>query len=583
MRIVPVIETLSAEGLGPPSLRALVPNEDNYSVLLMQPRGEIEASASGVRHLDRECAKKQFRSFLDEAYDSHTDLAITPEYSMPWTTLVEAVKGGRVPSRGALWAFGCESISYGNLAALKEEISPHALMLYETLQPDPHRFVDPLVYVFIAPSAVDNDSEIAVLLVQFKTCPMADNDHFEINGMQRGESIYLFGCAGTSIRLVSLICSDALEFLDTEAQQVYDRALVLHIQLNPKPRQAQFSQYRGRLMRFGGDSTEILCVNWAEDVREKCGQNTRCWKNISGSAWYLRPDKFDDRDQTLTENHRRGLYYTWLFDLRSHVLFFNYDPAIFRLVATKVAHIGVPASLSRRRGPQLITTRTWDEVTETWIDQTSASDGFLSIVAECGEAQEELKRVAAINPFEAERILALCAGKIGDDESWYSLQQLDSCRIDLSEVICRMTFCRDMNDNAQAFRVARLKRCARLWNELNGEASLPVALDDLRAGFRLEWTASSPHQNAISGAGRRATLVYLGEDHNELQIEAVAKRIAEYLNRTFKHPDQSIDARQRLHIWYRSRADKIELFDNMRYLRYDDPRSASEFDIAREK
>lgn len=513
MQITPVIEMLTPAGLGLPSLRALIPNEDNYSVLLMQPQGQIEASAAGVRHQDRARAERQFRSFLDNAYEANVDLAVTPEYSMPWTTLIGAVKDGHVPTQGALWAIGCESITYADLATIKQDLTPHATMLYEYLPPDPHRFVDPLAYVFTASSATGNNSERVVLLVQFKTCPMGDNNHFEINGMQRGTRIYQFGGSANSLRLISLICSDALEFLDADAQFVYDRALILHIQLNPKPRQGQFSQYRSRLMRFGGDSTEVICLNWAKNVFEGCGDKARCWNNIAGSAWYLRPSTYDDRDQTLMLNHQRGLYYTWLLSLRSHVLFFNYEPAIFLLAATKVAHIGVSASLSRRRGPQLTATRNWDEGSSTWVEQTTVADGFDSIVAECGDAQKEIARAADDNPFAVERILALCVGRIGDSDKWYLLQYLDSCSIDQSEVVRRITFCQDAD--AHDFRVARLRRCGRLWKILNDNLGLPPALSDLKAGFRFAWTPISPHQNVISDDGRRATVIYLGEDYNE--------------------------------------------------------------------
>ena len=334
-------------------------------------------------------------------------------------------------------------------------------------------------------------------------------------------------------------------------------------------------------MRFGGDSTEIICLNWAKDVFEGCGAQTRCWNNISGSAWYLRPDKFDDRDRTLTVNHQRGLYYTWLLSLRSRVLFFNYEPASYLLTATKVAHIGVSASLSRRRGPQLTATRIWDEGTSAWIDHMAPADGFSLVVAECGDAQHEIKRLADGNPFDAERVLALCAGKIGHSDSWYTLRHLDSCGIEASEVIRRITFCQDTDHEARDFRITRLRTCGRLWEILKTEASLPPALADLKAGFRFEWTLSSPHQNVISAQGRRSTVIYMGEDSNESQIEAVGKRAAEYLHRTSVNPNQSIEARQRLHVWYRNIKGDIALFDGARYLKYDDPRSASEFDIAR--
>jgi hypothetical protein len=45
MQTVAVAEVLAAEGLAAPVLNVLVPNEQNYSALLMQPQGDIEIRA----------------------------------------------------------------------------------------------------------------------------------------------------------------------------------------------------------------------------------------------------------------------------------------------------------------------------------------------------------------------------------------------------------------------------------------------------------------------------------------------------------------------------------------------------------
>lgn len=578
MEIQSVNDLLTPAGLGPPVLRALIPNVDNYSVLLLQPEGHIEASAAGVRHQDRALALNQFRGFLNEARRNNAALAVTPEYSLPWDTLSEAIRAGNTPADGSLWALGCESIKYTELEALKRDLAPHAAVLFETLLPDDHRFVDPLAYVFVAPPTEPNSASRVVLLVQFKTCPMGDHGHFEVNGMQRGTRVYQFGGDSGNPRLLSLICSDAFEFLDPEAAQVYDRALVVHIQLNRQPRQYQYRQYRDRLFRFGGGATEVLCLNWAKDVREGCGGAAQCWNNISGSAWYLCPDTFDDQDATLSSNHRNGLYYTWFQAMRSHALFFNYEPGVYLITASKVAHRGVPASLSRRRGPQLTAMQTWDDNASAWVPHPGPTDGFETVVAECGNAQHDIAQLADVNPFNAERVLALCAGSIGTDANWHHLRKLDSCGIEASEVIRRMTFCQDSDPHARSFRTGRLRRCGRLWDILSTHAYLPPALDDLKGGFRLEW---APHQNVVSSAGRRATAIYMGEDASDTDIEAVGKRMAEYLQRAAPDPDAGIEARQRLHLWYRHGDGAIQLFDRTRYLKIDEPRSGSEFDIAR--
>jgi hypothetical protein len=411
---------------------------------------------------------------------------------------------------------------------------------------------------------------------------MGDGNHFEINGLQRGSRIYEFGRYEQQLALVSLICSDAFAFTDTHAQAIYDRALVIHIQLNPKPRQDQYRQYRDRLLRFQGDETELICLNWAQNVQESCGDDTKSWRNIAGSAWYLRPDKYDSTDTTLCANHRRGLYYTWLHPLRAHALLFNYEPASFRLEATKVAHLNVPAAISRRRGPQLIRTCIWSNAAAAWVEQGAADDGFSTVVDESGLAKTEIARIAESNPLEAERVLALCAGKIAHGDDWHSVRRLDSCVIDASEVVRRMTFCQDTEPTAREFRVARLKRCGFLWEILIKGDLLPPALTDFTRGVKLQWSEEFPHQNAISEAGHRATVIYMGEESSDSQIEAIVKSVAECLHRSCSNPDDSHTARQRLAVWYRDRNGNITLYDPHRFLVYDKSGTTSEFDIGRE-
>jgi hypothetical protein len=582
MRIDQVDDLLAIENLRAPDLNVLIPNENNYSALLMQPMGQIDVSNDGVQHHDSGLAQRQFGRFLDDARTTHADLVITPEYSMPWESLVNALKAGAGPEPGKLWVLGCESIKYSELEDLKQDLAPLAKVLYEDLPPDPQRFINPLAYVFVAPPNKGDGDEGLVVLVQFKTYPMGDGDHFETNHMQRGTCIYQFGGIGQRLKLVSLICSDAFAFRDDDAEAIYDRALVIHIQLNPNPREKRFRRYRESLFAFQGDQTEIICLNWAKDVHHWSDGQETPWNNISASAWYLRPDKFDDRDATLCVNHQRGLYYTWLKPFHVHALFFNFEPATYLLEATKVAHIGVPAVISRRRGPQLTRACVWDNAASVWTEQETAECGFSAVADESGPAKAQIKHIADNNPIEAERVLALCAGKIDSDLEWYHVRRLDSCVISESETILRITFCQDNEGQAPEFRVARMRRCRNLWDILTTEDCLPPALADFKDGFRLEWSQDFPHQNAISAKNQRATVIYMGEEASDEQIEATVKNIAEKLRRSFPNTDESQSAKQRLAVWYRENGVPI-LFDPHRYVNIDQADDVSEFDIGREQ
>jgi hypothetical protein len=580
MKIVPISQILKPAGLGLPIINALIPSVDNYKATLLQPKGEIEANAAGVFNRDRALAANQFRKFLEFARETDADLAITPEYSMPWDVLVTSILEGQAPAPGKLWVLGCESITYPELEALKQKIGATAEVLFEPLENQQGRFLDPLAYVFLAPVATNPSKRRQVVLLQFKTHPMADADHFEVSGLQRGTCIYEFGGIPNGIRLVSLICSDALDFLDHDAREVYARALIIHIQLNPNPRHSDFRRYRDRLSRYHGDETELICLNWASDVLQWSGTYSKPWNNISGSAWYLKPKEFDARDETLSANHRIGLYYTWLKPNYFHALFFNYKPGLHLVEASKVAHHAVPAVSSRRRGPQLRKRLVWDPLTNAWIEEANPDDGFLAIIEEAAGAKSELQRAWSINAFFAERIIALCAGMIGNEADWYEPKQLVSCAITEAEVILRLTFCQDTDTEAAKFRAARLKRCAELDNILQRENLLPPALADFQSGFRLEWSRNAPHQNAQSADGKRATVVYMGEETNKSEIEATAMRLDDFLGRTSGSADEALTAQQRVAIWFRE-LGTLYLFEPHRHVQIDKPDNVSPFDISR--
>ena len=88
---------------------------------------------------------------------------------------------------------GCESIRYSELEVLKRDLAPLAIVLYETLTPDPGRFTDPLAYVFLAPIAGNSTEQKTVILVQFKTRTMGgDVDHSKSMG-------YSWGISSTSL------------------------------------------------------------------------------------------------------------------------------------------------------------------------------------------------------------------------------------------------------------------------------------------------------------------------------------------------------------------------------------------------
>ena len=547
MQITHVREELYGQGLNPPELNVLVPNESNYSTLLFQPRGRIMADSNGVRNTETDHADQQFKGFVTTALDKNVDLAITPEYSFPWQTLEQVISDGQVPNLGQLWIFGCESIQPDELTSLRDRLQGKAVVIHERVEQNDARFLNPVTYVFQT-ATVGSDEVRVVALIQFKTFPMGDDDHFEINGMIRGTRLFQFGGTDSQLRLITLICSDAFAFSQEDARQLYDRTLVIHIQLNQDPRNPLFRLYRTHLFMNTGKQTEVIALNWARDIEADVGRGHRCWNNISGSGWYLRPDRFDQRETTFQENHRLGLYYTWLKSDRCHALFFAYDPAMFLVTATKVAHIGVTGPISRCMGPKMLAMYEWNESGDEWAE-TEANDRFSDIAGDAGTAEADLVSLARTEPLAVERIVAICAGDPVLNEQWYATDQLDSMTIDTSEIVKRVTCCHDACDVATRFRRARLRACQRATRLLN--EPLPPALLDFEGGFKYAWQRSQPHCNAISECGRPATVIALDDNHTSDDADRVKTTVAELLMRHAGSDDDAREAAQRLHVWYR--------------------------------
>lgn len=67
MNIYSVGDALTPEELQAPILNALVVDSNNYSVLLLQPQGEIDTSISGIGNRDQKLARAQFGKFIEDA------------------------------------------------------------------------------------------------------------------------------------------------------------------------------------------------------------------------------------------------------------------------------------------------------------------------------------------------------------------------------------------------------------------------------------------------------------------------------------------------------------------------------------
>ncbi len=522
MKIVSVEQRLKREGLKPPRLNALQADDTLYTVLTHQPLGRIHIAPDAICHANSLEAKQRTAAFLQLAATagSQPDVVVSPEYSVPWETLLEAIEQSVVPEEGKLWVLGCESLPLGGLDAVRQRLAERAVVLDDDLFPGARttqQYRNPLVYVFLTKCSADKSTRL-VLLVQYKTVPSGDQENTEATGMLPGVYVYAFGTLPSEVRLITLICSDVFGFSKELIDSYYQGLFLLHIQLNNRPRHLLYKKYRQELFATAGE-TELLCLNWADNVVsiDKNGAKEHSWKNICGSAWYLCSPQTNLSDDAILENHGHGIYYTRHEPIRAHALQFHYRPRVFLLQSTKVFHHAIPKPRSMRTGPKALKTFVWAQDQSRWVEPRTQDelpdDGFCEQLGKCsagGIPLGDLHDLYRTGPIAVERALAITAGQFGVIADWHSPARIDSMCLCEQEVVRRVTVTQDPAPEAVKFRddrfaltraVAELRTCNYSW---------PSSVKALREGFKFIWRPEFPNRNVEAVDGTLATVVHAG-------------------------------------------------------------------------
>lgn len=458
-----VLRNCRPESLTVVGLHALDPVREPYRTLLLQPQGVVEANHERVGHADRDHGHRLCAGFLATAAITKADLAIAPEYCVPWDVVEEIILGKFRPEPGCIWALGCESIRPADLEALGQRCNGDAGLMFHCEQLAPRQvaqkqYVDPLVYVFWA----INTQDVAVLcfVVQFKTVACQSFGDVEETSLCLGERVYAFNKDLGKIGLLSIICSDAFDFTPF-IDNVHLNCLLIHIQLNQKPAHADYAAYRMRLCSVGSNShVELICLNWAQNVRElQASGKYVSWNNVAGSAWYVPPAKFSGDGAIVDELHRHGLYYS-LLDRRWHAFFLSYEEQILLLQKQKLLFLGAQA-LVPKTCVAVVDRWHWNSETTAWDGGCVATDGFAVALQPYAAISGPLEQASLQSVLAVERALEVLVGPKGNPTTWFAVHELDAMHLDLDqESMRRVTVHQETEPSRPGviFRKQRLQR-----------------------------------------------------------------------------------------------------------------------------
>lgn len=541
--LVDIQNVFEERGLQIPKLNVLTPDSKLYDVLAIQPVGEIDANATFIGHTNRIVAEVKFSEFLRLALDKNCDLALSPEYSCPWQVLEAAIAQHSLPKMGKMWILGCESITRDQL---HQFIVKHQNIEWITgdIPSGAGQFLDVLAYVTKAKSTAGDVKDVITL--QFKTQPMGGNDTFERTHLVCGNLIYYWHNPTDVIRLVSLICSDALEF-DEAARAKCGFAIhpyiIFHAQLIQDPHHPDISAYRGQL--FSQDvskEVEVLTLNWARGFTLPLKEPSR----YGGSAIYTKSPQFVTTDNRLEENHQKGLYYSHWHARRTELCLLSFNEHVFSFRMPKIRHNG-PASSSQRTGPEMYSLLQWDCEKEAWLDSCHSDDGFAELCESFAEPTCDFCLASPNTAIDRERLFMISAGKLLASKDWHKVSCLTSYSAEMDECSKRITFTHEQAITSHDFRIHCLERYIKLRTTvLTNPANFPPNIQDLINNWSLQPPNAEDNFrfNLISPSGRSgATAIFVGGKPPSL----VQQLKNELIRGWGKTPSQ------RLVIWYEHR------------------------------
>lgn len=282
------------------------------SVLQWQCFGEFEPNTDLGVKLEDELFYKKASSFIELAKKSNADLVLTPEYSFPYRALENIISNRDLwPEKEKLWclcaqgdnrkSFECRIAKWSCKEGIRVFDSAFKSCQNRT-------FISPLIYLF------RSDKGELCILPQLKTNPMSDSwNEFEKPNLCSGNEIFVFdldGGTNSENGFLSLICADILHVKPDNIKKATNgrNTLIFNPQLNPKPRNDKFRDFRNHFFNFAYKRRfRIITLNWAEGTIAK---GTTLKFDTPWSAFHKKYDGNLHGDRELRrKNHKNGTSY----------------------------------------------------------------------------------------------------------------------------------------------------------------------------------------------------------------------------------------------------------------------------------
>ncbi|MCW7512128.1 hypothetical protein [Leptospira levettii] len=539
-------------------LEILEKNSNNFSMLMFQHKGTFCTQNGHFGNQIDESFK--FSKFFKICKNENVNLALTPEYSCPWTSIESLIKNNDDwPIKSNLWAICCESISPFELAEFKKRFSNDSVLIYheEFINPSGKKIFDPLCYIFQA--RVEGKSKL-IIIIQFKTQHMGVWDSpIERDNYIPGKKIYVFRNKPYSIYLFSNICSEAEQFQvtnDLRSDFSWDEHpyIILNPQMNPKPSHDIFKSYRKKIQ--GYLNKEVITLNWSSESDFLDGEKkiTKFIHN-SRSSIFFKTSEFDsNNEKRIIENHKKGLYY---FNRKKgcHAYFLNPKAELFLISNQKISAAGTNESMVRKTGPEVMKVFNWNAGNGRFDCIETVDDEFTGYVNSLS-CESKVMIDGEVSFIDKERLMNLTNGNINlvdRSVAWHVMSRLDSFILDENESIKRLTYVFDESNNAER------RNYIEYIDAINLIIKKPENFPDNLVSFinncnEIRFPISEKYTDyrfnlVTNDLNFRATVAYIGRESKGRAQEIMCK-----LQGLFEEGNQS---RKLVVVWYKEGPEKI--------------------------
>jgi hypothetical protein len=450
------------------------------NILLYQHEGEL--TGSPVRIGNRTASYGPLRAFFVKAKETEADLALTPEYSCPFNVLMEVLADqNRWPLQHKLWAVCTESVSREVMEELLNYLSdPRFNLTFDhSVMQSAGNFVNPIFYLY-----TNTDGSLLHVIIQCKIFPMSARREgiVELNNLIPGKTIYVLRHETPSNYLMTLICSEAMNFPaavlagNTRTLLEWDEKayLILNPMVNPDPAHQHFLDFR----RFVLDSErkEIISLNW--NGASMLAGNRLVTHLNSRTAVHMQSNDIEQKNKDLIRaNQKLGLFYCYL-GASKYGFIFHSDPHLFLFSKAPVYVTGGVNVQRVRPGP--IMKSVYIFAHGAFADAAPPTEHYLTNLTNTG-CYNLFVNDPNNCPLEKERLacLSTCEVKPAAGPQWFELNNLSSVRLDELETCRRFTMYPDSSAHSNVQRSKYISAIVLLDHILTQKNLYPASISDL--------------------------------------------------------------------------------------------------------